>query len=180
RSRALLPLIGAHVPASHSITVPPPYSPLGMAPSNSAYSRGWSSVRTARRLMSGSGEGPLVTAQLLSTPSISSRKSQWSRRAACFWTRKRFPPLADLPLPLPEGSAVLVKSRFCRYSFSLSARAIALGPLAFSGGFAGRALGRRLVFLHRFLERSHKVDNVRSAALRGFFHIFQDAGFLAL
>src|SRR5690606_33712286 len=91
-----------------------------------------------------------------------------------------FPPLADLPLPLPEGSAVLVKSRFCRYSFSLSARAIALGPLAFSGGFAGRALGRRLVFLHRLLERSHKVDNVGAATLRGFFHIFQDAGFLAL
>src|SRR5690606_10485421 len=111
--------------------------------------------------------------------SISRRKSQWSRRAACFCTRNRLPPRADLAFPLPEGSAVLAKSRFCQYSFSFSAWAIALGPLAFSGGFAGRGF-RRLVFLHGFLERGHKVDNVRSAALRGFFHIFQDAGFLAL
>ena len=32
----LLPLMGAHTPSSHSITVPPPYSPLGIVPSNVA------------------------------------------------------------------------------------------------------------------------------------------------
>jgi hypothetical protein len=36
RSFADLPLIGDHVPRSHNITVPPPYSPAGMVPSNVA------------------------------------------------------------------------------------------------------------------------------------------------
>src|SRR5450830_790840 len=31
---------GAHVPRSHTMTVPPPYSPAGMIPSNAAYSSG--------------------------------------------------------------------------------------------------------------------------------------------
>jgi len=33
---------------SHTITVPPPYCPCGMMPSNVAYSTGWSSTSTAR------------------------------------------------------------------------------------------------------------------------------------
>jgi hypothetical protein len=32
----LFPGTGCQVPLSHSITVPPPYSPWGMVPSNSA------------------------------------------------------------------------------------------------------------------------------------------------
>ena len=42
----------------------------------SAYSSGWSSVRTASRLSAGSSDGPFGTAQLHSTPPCSSRKSQ--------------------------------------------------------------------------------------------------------
>lgn len=55
-------------------------------------------MRTASRLVSGSGDGPLVTAQLLSTPSASIRKSQCNRVASCFWTMKR-PPPPTLPPP---------------------------------------------------------------------------------
>src|SRR6266496_530607 len=60
-----------------------------MIPSKSPYSSGWSSTWTARRLSAGLGDGPLGTAQDLSTPSISRRRSQWRRRAACMWTTKR-------------------------------------------------------------------------------------------
>jgi hypothetical protein len=49
---------GSHIPTSHSMTVPPPYSPFGMTPSNFAYSIGWSSVAIGNRLMWGSSEGP--------------------------------------------------------------------------------------------------------------------------
>ena len=107
-SFALLPAIGAQVPRSHSITVPPPYCPCGIVPSKVAYESGWSSVRTASRFSSGSRLGPRVTAQLFRTPSTSSRKSQCSRVASCFWTMKL------LPFPgasVPAGSAVFAKSR---------------------------------------------------------------------
>src|SRR5438093_13602248 len=60
-----------------------------MTPSKSPYSSGWSSTWTARRLSAGLGDGPLGTAQDLSTPSISRHRSQWRRRAACMWTTKR-------------------------------------------------------------------------------------------
>src|SRR5262245_32339775 len=66
---------GIHVPRSHSITVPPPYCPFGIVPSNAPYSMGWSSTSTASRFLAGSMLGPLGTAQLLSTPSSSRRKS---------------------------------------------------------------------------------------------------------
>ena len=49
---------GVHVPQSHTITSPPPYSPPGMTPSKSKYSSGWSSTCTARRWPSGSRVGP--------------------------------------------------------------------------------------------------------------------------
>src|SRR6185312_8816293 len=39
---------GSHQPQSHSITVPPPYSPFGMVPSKLPYLTGWSSTWTAR------------------------------------------------------------------------------------------------------------------------------------
>jgi hypothetical protein len=39
-SLADLPATGAQVPRSHSITVPPPYSPSGIVPSNVAYDKG--------------------------------------------------------------------------------------------------------------------------------------------
>ena len=52
---------------SQTITVPP-YCPEGITPSNWAYSRGWSSVRTAKRLSEGFIEGPLGTAQDTRTP----------------------------------------------------------------------------------------------------------------
>ena len=47
-----------------------------MIPSKSAYSSGWSSVCAAKCFSLGSRVGPFGTAQLTSTPSISSRKSQ--------------------------------------------------------------------------------------------------------
>ncbi len=66
---------GSQLPVSQSITVPPPYSPLGMVPSKSPYSMGWSSTCTASRRTLGSRLGPLGTAQLTRTPSSSSRRS---------------------------------------------------------------------------------------------------------
>ena len=66
---------GVQVPRSQTITVPPPYSPLGMMPSNFAYSSGWSSTCTASRLTDGSSDGPFGTAQESSTPFHSRRKS---------------------------------------------------------------------------------------------------------
>ena len=35
---------GSKVPLSQTLIVPAPYSPLGISPWNSRYSRGWSSV----------------------------------------------------------------------------------------------------------------------------------------
>src|SRR5262249_43735765 len=78
RSAALtsaVSLSGNQKPRSHSITVPPPYSPSGMVPSKSPYSSGWSSTSTANRLSRGSQDGPLVTAHDLNTPLCSRRKS---------------------------------------------------------------------------------------------------------
>ena len=47
----------------------------GITPSKSKYSSGWSSTCTAMRFTSGSSVGPFGTAQLISTPSASSRRS---------------------------------------------------------------------------------------------------------
>jgi hypothetical protein len=66
---------GVHVPESQIITVPPPYWPSGMIPSNFAYSIGWSSVGIAIRLIDGSRAGPFGTAQESRTPFHSNRKS---------------------------------------------------------------------------------------------------------
>ena len=44
---------GNPVPRSQIITVPPPYSPFGMVPSNVLYSIGWSSTCTASRFSPG-------------------------------------------------------------------------------------------------------------------------------
>src|SRR5205823_2501748 len=65
--------------------------PLGISPAKSMYSSGWSSTCTARWLRWGSGGMPLGTAQLTSTPSRSSLKSQCRRVAWCSWTTKRGP-----------------------------------------------------------------------------------------
>ena len=65
-------VVGPGVP---DITVPAPYWPSGITPSNSAYSSGWSSVRMARRLSAGFMEGPFGSAQDTSTPWIANRKS---------------------------------------------------------------------------------------------------------
>ncbi len=82
-----------------------------MTPSNSAYSSGWSSVCTASRLSAWFGDGPLGTAQDRSTPSSSSRRSQCSARAACFWTQKMLPPATTRP---PKGSGVRDAVRLSR------------------------------------------------------------------
>ncbi len=66
---------GVQVPRSQRSTEPPPYWPFGILPSKDPYSSGWSSTSTARRFSPGSRLGPLGTAQLLSTPSSSRRKS---------------------------------------------------------------------------------------------------------
>jgi len=66
---------GSQVPQSHTITSPAPYCLLGMTPSKSKYSIGWSSTWTAIRRIVESSVGPFGTAQLTRTPSISRRKS---------------------------------------------------------------------------------------------------------
>ncbi len=68
-------LSGVQVPRSQTMTVPPPYSPAGMIPSNAAYSSGWSSTCVARRLTDGSSDGPFGIAQERRTPFHSRRKS---------------------------------------------------------------------------------------------------------
>ena len=62
------------------------------------------------------GRHPWVMAQLLSTPSTPSRKSQWSRVASCFCTINRLPPL--FPCASSAGSGVFVKSRRTNFSES--------------------------------------------------------------
>src|SRR5437763_482489 len=93
--------------------LPPPYSPRGMSPSNSRYSRGWSSVWTARLLRFGSSGIPRGTAHDSSTPSCSRRRSQCMLRAWCSWTTTR--PPGSLSSGPPAGSGVASKSRFWRY-----------------------------------------------------------------
>src|SRR5690606_15228752 len=123
------------LPASHSITVPPPYSPFGITPSKLPYSIGWSSTSTASRFSPGSRLGPLGRAQLFSTPSCSSRRSKWSWLAACLCMMYSRPPGA---VPgVPDGSGVRAKSRLRRYSAS-GARPDALGS-AMRGTLAPRA-----------------------------------------
>src|SRR5688572_11715872 len=140
----------AYRPASQIVTCPPPYSRAAIVPLNEAYSSGWSSVGTARRLVPGAVGGPFGTAQLFSTPSRSSRRSQCTRSPArprgvwCSWTTK----VSSLPdgraLPAAgTGSAVRAGSRLARYSASGSSRR-SRWPAGTSGAAAG-ALGRRLV-----------------------------------
>src|SRR3954471_167652 len=135
------------------VTCPPPYSPAAMAPANEAYSSGWSSVGTASRLDPVVSGGPFGTAQLLSTPSRSSRRSQCTRSAAprarprgvwCSWTTNvsSFPAGSGCPVG-GTGSAVRAGSRLARYSASGSARRPP-GRAGTSGGAAG-ALGRLLL-----------------------------------
>src|SRR6266852_5975991 len=91
-----------------------------MSPSTSPYSSGWSSTWTARRLSARLGEGPFGTAQDLSTPSISRRRSQWSRRAACIWTTNRPPADGGGPAVAGRapGSGVRSRDRLARYVLS--------------------------------------------------------------
>src|SRR5436190_20673843 len=86
-----------------------------MMPSKSPYSSGWSSTLTARRLSAGLADGPLGTAQDLSTPSISSRRSQCRRVASCICTISKPPCLGPALGTSPPGSGVLSNARFARY-----------------------------------------------------------------
>src|SRR5674476_189066 len=52
----------SYSPASQIVTVPAPYSPLGMLPSNEPYSSGWSSVCTASRFRLGAVGTPFGNA----------------------------------------------------------------------------------------------------------------------
>src|SRR5215218_2346141 len=150
----------AYRPASQMVTDPPPYSPAAIVPANEAYSSGWSSVGTARRLGPRSVGGPLGTAQLFRTPSRSRRRSQCTRSPVgwvgrprdvwCSWTTK----VSSLPSgsALPDagtGSAVRAGSRLARYSASGSC-CRPRGRAGTSGAAAG-ALRRRLV--RRLLRR---------------------------
>src|SRR5262245_3283797 len=107
-----------------------------MWPSNVRYWSGWSSVWTARWLRPGSQGSPRGSAQDSSTPSCSSRRSQWRRVASCCWMTKRrcWPPLCagssrpsvERGWPVssagsrmsPRGSGVAPKSRLRSYSRS--------------------------------------------------------------
>src|SRR5689334_12074667 len=88
-----------------------------MIPSKSPYSSGWSSTFTARRLSLGSYDGPLGTAHDRRTPSISRRRSKWSRRAACLWTMNNRPGTVET---VPIGSGVVSGDRLARYALRLS------------------------------------------------------------
>src|SRR3954454_4249396 len=136
------------------VTCPPPYSPAVISPEKDAYSRGWSSVGTASRLVPGSVGGPFGTAQLLRTPSRSSRRSQCTRSPAprgvrCSWTTKVAPSSVDSRIGSGcpaggTGSAVRAGSRLARYAASGSAVPWfdpALRRAGTSGAAAG-ALGR--------------------------------------
>src|SRR3989440_12225991 len=97
-----------------------------MSPVKSRSDSGWSSVGTARWLTLGSGGTPLGSAHDASTPSRSSRRSQWRRRAWCSWTTKRGAPSAPGGAPSgpgrssSSGSGVAEKSRLALYLSSLS------------------------------------------------------------
>src|SRR4051794_41470216 len=134
------------------VTRPPPYSPAAIVPSNDAYSSGWSSVGTARRLTPGSSGGALGTAQLFRTPSRSSRRSQWTRSPAprgvwCSWTTKVSSCPAGSGRPSGgTGSAVRAGSRLARYSASGSVpRSDVLRRRVGTSGGAAGPLGRRLL-----------------------------------
>ncbi len=66
---------GSQVPQSQTMTSPAPYWPLGITPSKSRYSTGWSSTWTAIRRTPASRLGPRGTAQLTRTPATSRRRS---------------------------------------------------------------------------------------------------------
>src|SRR6266550_5023614 len=108
------------------VTVPPPYSPFGISPANLKYSSGWSSTWTARWFFFGSGGMPLGTAHETPTPSFSSRKSQWSRRAWCSWTTNRGDRAAFFGTRA-SGSGVFLKSLLASYSASFFAMRKRLG-----------------------------------------------------
>src|SRR5438477_9974721 len=88
-----------------------------MIPSKSPYSSGWSSTFTASRLSFMSYDGPFGTAHDRSTPSISSRRSKWSCRAACLCTTNNRPRTVDI---VPTGSGELSGDRLARYVARLS------------------------------------------------------------
>src|SRR5437870_6474461 len=93
-----------------------------MIPSKSPYSRGWSSTSTASRLSARLGDGPLGTAHDLSTPSISSRRSQCSRRAACIWTTNRPPGAGAAGAARAPGSGVRSSDRSEEHTSELQSR----------------------------------------------------------
>src|SRR4051794_27437208 len=137
----------AYRPASQMLTCPPPYSPAAIVPANDAYSSGWSSVGTARRLAPCSSGGPFGTAQLFRTPSRSSPRAQCTRSPVRprgvwgSWTTN----VSSLPTgsALPSGgtgSAVRARSRLARSSAGGSPRR-PRGAAGTSGAAAG-ALGR--------------------------------------
>src|SRR3954463_16535192 len=156
------------------VTSPPPYSPAAIVPLNDAYSSGWSSVGTASRLAPCSVGGPFGTAQLLRTPSRSSRRSQCTRSPVlprgvwCSWTTKvsSFPAGRGLPAA-GTGSAVRAGSGLARYSASASSRP-PRGRAGTSGAAAG-ALGRSLI-RRRALGRCRRLVSgrlARGGLLRG-------------
>src|SRR5690349_12569314 len=105
------------------VTVPAPYSPFGMVPSNEPYSIGWSSVCTARWFTPGSVGSPFGNAHDTSTPSRSRRKS-WCRRVAwCSWMTNIGSPARAASGP-PIGSGVFAESRIARYVPSRSSTSL--------------------------------------------------------
>src|SRR3954447_1117079 len=144
------------------VTCPPPYSPAAMAPSNEAYSSGWSSVGTASRFTPGSSGGAFGTAQLFRTPSRSSRRSQCTRFPRprgvwCSWTTNVSSSPTGSGCPSAgTGSAVRAGSRLARYSASGSLPPRRVGTSGAAAGALGRRLGRgRGLLRRRRLLRGH-------------------------
>src|SRR5688572_5532898 len=107
------------------MTSPAPYCPGGITPSKEPYSKGWSSVGTARRFSLGSSDGPFGTAHDLSTPSHSRRKSKCRRRAECCWTTNSSGPVRAAGAD-GGGSGVASNVRLEEYSRSEAASPAAL------------------------------------------------------
>src|ERR1700704_4229441 len=100
---------------------------------------------------------PFGTAHETSTPSRSSRKSQWSRRAWCSWTTNRGA-LVSLRRTLAPGSGVRLKSLLASYSASFLAirKTLGYGRFLFVDGHAGSLLATDE---NRRRRREHQHDD---------------------
>ena len=161
-------LPGAAIPQHHRAAA---IFALGDRALEGGVASGWSSVRTASRLSSGLRLGPRVTAQLFSTPSSSSRKSQCSRVASCFCTMKTLPPARRRFVPpAPRSSrsrawrcSVASGSAACPFTSAATRLRPGLLRAARFRRLRRRLLGRRGFLRRRLLRRRLRPPALFSA-----------------